>query len=142
FRNLRYVSGLVGVVSSDREDAVSEGEVDELTGAYESLRGVVSRERGVAGRFGRITRITSHPDAPGENGAGEDGAAADGAAESGRGEGARREPDSTWHLSIGTPHDAGSSGGARLEDLDGWFAWASYDAGSDELSVATDPLGM
>src|SRR2546426_8554632 len=133
---------MVGVVSSDRRDAVSEGEVDELTGAYESLRGLVSRERAAAGRFGRITRITSHPDGPDENGACENGAAANGAAQIGRSESARLEPDSSWQLSIGTPHDAGSSGGARLEDLDGQFAWASYDAGADELAVATDPFGM
>src|SRR6266702_504630 len=122
---------MVGVISSDRQDAVSEGELDELTGAYESLRGMASHERGAAGRFGRIARITSQPNGPGEGVAGEDGAG-----EIARAGSARREPGSSWQLSIGTPHDAGSSGDTRLEDLDGQFAWAAYDAAADELSVA------
>src|SRR5947207_3110480 len=133
---------MVGVISSDRQDAVSEGELDELTGAYESLRGMASHERGAAGHFGRIARITSQPNGPGEGVAGEDGTGPNGAGEIARAGSARREPGPSWQLSTGTPHDAGSSGGTRLEDLDGQFAWAAYDAAADELSVATDPFGM
>jgi hypothetical protein len=113
------MSGIVAIVSNKRDAPVSEAEIDALTSAYESLRGVGARYAATAGDFARVTKLTAEADAVPQSAGG-----------------------SSWTISCGTPHDAGSSGGADLEALDGQFVWTSYDAARDELSLATDPFGM
>src|SRR2546422_5957386 len=113
---------MVGIISDRRGEAVPRSNVDQLASAYESLRGIGSRESAAAGHFARLTRITEPTRGPGEC--------------------VQLGPDSSWRPCSGTPHDWGSDGRTRLENLDGQFAWAAYDVDNDELSVATDPFGM
>jgi Glutamine amidotransferase domain len=113
------MTGVVGIVSHKRDAQVSDGEIDDLTSAYESLRGVGARYAAAAGDFARVTKLAVQTDAA-----------------------PRPAGGSSWTISCGTPHGAGSAGGTDLEALDGQFVWASYDADRDEFSVATDPFGM
>jgi asparagine synthetase B (glutamine-hydrolysing) len=132
------MTGVVGIVSHGRDTPVTEDDIDQLTSAYESLRGAGKRSAACAGSFARVATICatsgggcSHAMA---------GAAMPGAASAD----ARlpRSAGSSWVILTGTPHDPSGSGGADLQALDGQFTWASYDAPRDELSVATDPFGM
>jgi Glutamine amidotransferase domain len=113
------MSGLVGVVAHGRDSRVGQDELDGLADDYERLRGGGTRLVGDAGGFARVAKIVP---------------SADGAADP--------PPGSSWVLASGTVHDRGSSAGMDLADLDGQFAWTSYDAARAEFSLASDPLGM
>jgi hypothetical protein len=115
------MTGIVGVVLHARDDRISDAEVNELASAYESLRGVGTREDAAAGDFGRITKVTLDVD--------QDSVSWPRAGVS-------------WVITAGTPRACGASDGADLESLDGQFAWACYDAEGSSLSIATDPFGM
>jgi Glutamine amidotransferase domain len=124
------MSGLVGIVSSKRDAPVSADEIDRLSLDYEQLRGAGARVAYSAGAFARVTQLLRAPPQETPPGAVADARAA--------GTGTR----SSWVTSAGTMHDPHSTGGADLAQLDGQFAWVSYDASRDELSLASDPMGM
>jgi hypothetical protein len=115
------MTGIVGIVSGTRDAPVSGAEINELTSAYESLRGVGTREDAAAGDFARITKVTLD--------AGQDCVT-------------WPRVGASWVITVGTPHVNGATDGADIGSLDGQFVWACYDAERGEVSIATDPFGM
>jgi asparagine synthetase B (glutamine-hydrolysing) len=115
------MTGVVAIASHKRDARVSDAEINDLTSAYESLRGVGTRQVARAGDFARVAEISLDVDVSNFS---------------------APTAGSSWVIATGTPHDSGSSGGTDLDALDGQFAWASYDAARAELSIATDPFGM
>jgi Glutamine amidotransferase domain len=110
--------GLVAIIAHDRVASVNQDEVEELADAYEALRGASRRRRASAGDYGRAITLTSDlGDDPSEEG-------------------------SSWVMTAGVPHSLTASHPAHLEELEGQFAWISYDSATDEVSVASDPFGM
>jgi hypothetical protein len=117
------MSGLVGIVSERRDVRVSDDETERLSRDYEQLRGTSRRVEYSAGGFARVTQLLAS-----RQGTVEDMSA--------------RGAASSWVASAGTLHDCGSSGGTDLAQLDGQFAWVSYDTSRDTLQLASDPMGM
>lgn len=118
------MNGLVCIVAHERTAPVSEAEIADLATAYESLRGQACRHPAGVNQFAKAVGFTSARSANSHQ-AGEMSAA-----------------DSLpTTLVSGNPHTI-SGDFSDLQDLDGQFVWLSYDATTDELSVATDPFGM
>jgi hypothetical protein len=112
------MTGLVAIIAHDRLASVDEAEIDELATAYEALRGVNGRRSVSAGRYARAIAMSPNSVAELPNG------------------------DSSWVMTAGVPHNVIRSQPARLEGLEGQFAWISYDAHMDQVSVGSDPFGM
>lgn len=113
------MTGLVGIVAHARETRVSGDQLDALCADYEALRGAGTRTSAAGGDFARACKITlaqQASEAPAQG--------------------------STWALTSGVVHDSAGSAGNALEELDGQFAWAFYDAARSEFSLASDPMGM
>lgn len=118
------MTGVVGVVAHRRDAPVSAQEVDALATAYEALRGGAGRQVMQGGDFARCIRIAgTHERAH--------------ASRDPVGEGA-----CSWASVCGPAHSRQGSDVSDLSEIDGQFAWLSYDAGIDRFQVATDPFGM
>jgi asparagine synthetase B (glutamine-hydrolysing) len=110
--------GLVAVISHDRTSHVDEAEIRDLTEAFESLCGRGKRYPANAGDYARLIRINTTDDSQIET--------------DGR----------SWVASFGLVHHEGSLLRQPIESLDGQFALVSFDASTNEVLVAGDPLGL
>jgi hypothetical protein len=111
------LAGLVAIIAHDRERAIAIAELDDLLGAYRSLR--EEHQTALAPVAPRVLAAKVVPDwaAPPSI------------------EGTTRR----WRALVGP---ARGDEGAPLGELDGQFALISYDEAADEVVVSTDPFGM
>src|SRR5262245_20116956 len=115
----RGMSGLVAIVARDRGATTTEEEIESLAAAYESMRGKRARRQASAGDRVRVIGWSF--------GEGEAEAPPASAAES-------------WLFTAGVA--AGRGEAPQLDNVEGQFAWVSFDAGRNEVCVASDPFGM
>ncbi len=110
--------GLVAIIGHDRTMPVEEREIGDLAASFESLRGRSNRYSARAGVFARVVRLNTTT---------ESGIETDGG---------------SWAATYGLVHYKDSLIGRPVESLDGQFALVSFDAVSQEVVVASDPLGL
>ena len=114
------MTGLVAIVSADRETSVDDEDVQGLVGCYESLRGAGARDEATGGPLARVVWFGRE-----------------------REDGGIERRGSSWVAASGRPHASKDSLiGLPLHELDGQFALVSYDADREEVCVASDPFGM
>src|SRR6266851_249119 len=90
---VQAMTGVVAIASHKRDARVSDAEINDLTSAYESLRGVGTRQVARAGDFARVAEISLDVDVSNFS---------------------APTAGSSWVIATGTPHDSGSSGGTDL----------------------------
>ncbi|HEX4564145.1 MAG TPA: hypothetical protein VH115_06775, partial [Solirubrobacteraceae bacterium] len=109
---------MVGIASRDGSRPSTDPELGALCRAYERLRGAAGGERARAGELGSVCVF-----------------GADAGAE------LTRSADGSWVLRCGNAHGP-ANGAANVEELEGQFVWARYDAQRGALQIANDPFGM
>lgn len=112
------MAGVIGIVSSDKQAAVSDEEVSNFAAAFQDIRGRGPERALQAGEWAKFSII---------------GAGASPTVE---------VEDDSWFGAVGAVHGNGRLCANRLEELDGQFAGARYDAESGDVEVFTDFFGM
>jgi hypothetical protein len=112
--------GLVAIVAHDRRTVVDVDDVERLATSYERLRGPASRHRASAGEHARVIGLGLNSESAQE----------------------AHAHISSWAFTAGAAHNTLGEQPPRLEDLEGQFAWISYDAEGDAVEVGSDPFGM
>jgi asparagine synthetase B (glutamine-hydrolysing) len=114
------MSGMVVIIAHDRQDAVTDAEIEALAGVYSAMSGLAHAHAVDAGSFARLIKF----DVAGDERPGIE------------------VVDIGWATSIGVLHGPRTLIGADLSSLDGPFALVTYDSRAGRLVVATDPFGL
>ena len=112
------MAGVIGIVSSDKEAAVSDDEVTAFASAFQDIRGRGHQRALQAGEWAKFSIIGSGASPTVE------------------------VEDDSWFAAVGAVHGNRSLCATRPEELDGQFAGARYDAESGDLDVFNDFFGM
>lgn len=114
------MSGFIAMIAHQRDQRVSEADIQPLADAYQALRGPATRHTAQAGSFARlVTFDTASAVQPGILRAGD-----------------------SWAAAAGLVYGRGTLLDTPLAQLDGQFGLIRYDAEADEVVVATDPLAL